>query len=188
MTARLFCALLCLHLPLAAAQALPGTLAAKPKATADKAGAQIDPASLSTLLEDKLAQTRRRVAALPPAEAAPPAGVTAPEWKEQRWLLEDMQRTLQLHKDALVNLGKTGRLRQETEQAATEWSGFTQPPPYEIGFVDDLGTQVRNKAQEANSVRIELELMTRLLADSRTELEKALQALQIGRASCRERV
>ena len=178
MTARLFCALLCLHLPLAAAQALPGTLAAKPKATADKAGAQIDPASLSTLLEDKLAQTRRRVAALPPAEAAPPAGVTAPEWKEQRWLLEDMQRTLQLHKDALVNLGKTGRLRQETEQAATEWSGFTQPPPYEIGFVDDLGTQVRNKAQEANSVRIELELMTRLLADSRTELEKALQALR----------
>ena len=44
--------------------------------------------------------------------------------------------------------------------------------------MDDLGPQVRNKAQEANSVRIELELMTRLLADSRTELEKALQALR----------
>jgi hypothetical protein len=31
-----------------------------------------------------------------------------------------------LHKDALVNLGKAGRLRQETEQAATE-GGFPSP-------------------------------------------------------------
>lgn len=78
-------------------------------------------------IEKRLADVRAELSALP-------AGGT----EEMREALMQLEAICQYHLAGLDVLEKTRAARVVAEKEASAWTGFTNPPPYSVLFVDDL--------------------------------------------------
>ena len=102
--------------------------------------------SESALLRVKLDEAQAALNRLQAESASStnlPPGATETEAIEYRSLLQLTAKTYQTHLDYLAAIEDTRQRRRDFERAAQTWTGFSDPPPYSILFVDDLRDAVQ---------------------------------------------
>lgn len=83
-----------------------------------------------------------------------PPGAKEAEAVEFRSLLQLLVKTYQTHLDYLAAIEDIRQRRAEFERTAQTWTGFDEPPPYSVLFIDslrDAAQSLQNKIDLANS-------------------------------------
>jgi len=162
-------ALLCLMPALSVAQA--------PAAVAVVAG-NTNNDTIQTVDKD-LAAAREKLATGPsrPLVRMVAEGV-ATEAEQDEWtlLLNLRIAALEKHLDALRKLSFEISSRQETQTQAQRWTGFPQPAPYSIDFIDDLWSDLFAIQKDIEAVQIVRNLVSTQIDGLRRTLEKQQQA------------
>ncbi|MBK1881892.1 mechanosensitive ion channel [Luteolibacter pohnpeiensis] len=162
-----FMALLGILLPRATAQ-LSNLL---PKS---ESAASAKPLTL-TQRADKLksiqADARSELAKLDDSEGAPtlPAGISADDLAARRQTLDQIIRGVSralTYFDAIPNEKKA---LETAREAASSWSGFTDPPPYSWLMVDDLINRRDGSAKKASTYQSSISLLQRSLESLQKE-------------------
>ncbi|HEY9199741.1 MAG TPA: mechanosensitive ion channel domain-containing protein [Gammaproteobacteria bacterium] len=120
--------------------------------------------------EEAIRAVEAELAAAQTKLAAGPSGVlmggmtdgvaTKNERDEWSLLLNLRIASLEKHLDALRNLGFEIQSHEEQKARAQAWSGFAQPPPYSIDFIDDLWSNLIARQQDIAAVNIARNLMS----------------------------
>jgi len=153
------------------------TLAETPVADTSTAG-QTQDKTISTLEAD-LATARAKLATGPSQSFERMRGegvATQAELDEWALLLNLRIASLEKHLDALRNLGFEIDSRRETQAQADAWSGFTQPAPYSIDFIDDLWGDLIARQQDIDALQIGIDLSTTQFDELKHTLEKLQSA------------
>jgi len=153
------------------------TLAETPVADTSTAG-QTQDKTISTLEAD-LATARAKLATGPSQSLERMRGegvATQAELDEWALLLNLRIASLEKHLDALRNLGFEIDSRRETQAQADAWSGFTQPAPYSIVFIDDLWGDLIARQQDIDALQIGIDLSTTQFDELKHTLEKLQSA------------
>ncbi len=148
---RVLLALLCL-----VSAPIPAETPAADKAAGQTPEASTQEVSISTVEAD-LAAAREKLAAGPSQsfKRMLAEGVaTQAEQGEWTLLLNLRIASLEKHLDALRNLDFEIRSRQESQAQAERWTGFAEPAPYSIDFIDDLWATLLAHQQEMESLQI----------------------------------
>ncbi len=168
----LLLALLCLT----TAPTLAQTLAAD-KAIATQTPVVSTPEDVIRTLEAGLAVARTKLTAGPssPPDRMVAEGVaTQAELEEWTLLLNLRIASLEKHLDALRSLGFEMDSRMESQTQADAWTGFTQPAPYTIDFIDDLWGDLIARQQDIDALQVGIDLAT----SQYDELKRTLEKLQ----------
>ena len=129
------------------------------------------------VLTKKLYQIRERINAAFQDDSDLP-GRTEPEWEEYKRLLNLLANAYDTHLDALNKLVGAQQTRQDFQQKFDSWSGFSEPPPYSVDFVDDLWRQVRLNDHEYESARLEQAMIESLLESQRQSFQSSAQNMR----------
>lgn len=102
----------------------------------------------------------------------------ATEEEAQEWtlLLNLRIAGLEKHLDALRSLAFEVQSHQEVKAQVEAWSGFPEPPPYSIDFIDDLWSDLIAGEQDVEAVRIERNLLSTQLEVLRNDLNAQQQS------------
>lgn len=143
-------------------------------------------------VEAELAEARQKLAAgLPGSLASRRAAGAATQDERDEWklLLSLRISGLERHLDALRKLDFEVQSHQELKARVQAWSGFAQPPPYSIDFIDALWGDLIAGQQDIEAAQIARNLVTTqvgLLRDDLDRLQtKARQADERARTSAR---
>jgi hypothetical protein len=144
------------------------------------------------MLETELAEARKKLAAGPSGSLArmAAAGVATQDEQDEWTLLLSLRISgLERHLDVLRKLDFEVQSHQEMKTRAQAWSGFAQPPPYSIDFIDDLWGDLIAGQQDIEAVQIARNLVTTQIDSLRADLDslqaKARQADERARISAR---
>ena len=132
-----------------------------------------------TALANKRADALERLAALSNSEAAVLAGALPEERDEYRRLLNLLANAYETQLDSINKLQAIQQAHQDFQQKNQTWSGFPEPPPYSLAFIQDQWQQVRLKDREINASRIELSMLE-------TMIESQRQAFQLSGQNSRK--
>ena len=109
-----------------------------------------------------------------------PPEATRQEVIEYRSAVQMLAKTYQSHLDNLAAIEDIRQRQQDVERMAKAWSGFDQPPPYSILFVDELRDTVQSledKIQLGNTALAFVDKLTSNFETSRKEHESELRRL-----------
>ncbi|MDO9105814.1 MAG: mechanosensitive ion channel [Methylovulum sp.] len=129
-------------------------------------------------IKSRLAQVQSRLSTLPADGSGAPPEADSSGWSEYKRLLDLIANTYESHLDALNKLNAVRVARQDFNQQASAWLGFSEPGPYSVEFVDDLWKQLRAKEREIEAARIEQAMYANLLETRRLALRSSEQALR----------
>ena len=132
-----------------------------------------------TALANKRADALERLAALSNSEAAVLAGALPEESDEYRRLLNLLANAYETQLDSLNKLQAIQQAHQDFQQKIQTWTGFPEPPPYSLAFIQDQWQQVRLKDREVDASRIELSMLE-------TMIESQRQAFQLSGQNSRK--
>jgi small-conductance mechanosensitive channel len=130
-------------------------------------------------VEAELAAAREKLAAGPSGSLITMMAesiATRDEQDEWTLLLNLRIASLEKHLDALRNLGFEIDSRQETQARADAWTGFTQPAPYTIDFIDDLWGDLIARQQDIEALQIGMNLASTQFDELKHTLEKQQSA------------
>ncbi|MBI5040074.1 MAG: hypothetical protein HZB57_02380 [Gammaproteobacteria bacterium] len=164
---------------------------------ADKPVAAQTPVDALRTVEADLSAAREKLTAGPsqPWERMLAEGIATQAERDEWTLLLNLRiASLEKHLDALRSLGFETHSRKETQAQADAWTGFTQPAPYSIDFIDDLWGDLIARQQDIDALQIARTLVSTQLDDLKRNLEKlqaagrlaAEQAQQAGRRAAAE--
>ncbi len=140
-----------------------------PAAQAQTATEDASPEAQINALEQRLAKLQSQ------ATPVQPVGASVAEWAQYQQMQASEARTLSAHISALRNLAETRRTEQDRAATRKAWKGFGQAPPYDIALVDDWWAQVRRKAREIESTRVEQRLLESMFDQAKQTLKAAQQ-------------
>ena len=152
---------------------------AGPSDAADPAMASSDAVSG---LEARLGEARRelgRVASEQSISTNPPPGATAAEAAGYRSVLGSTVRAYEEH-IVTANRLEAARQRQlELQQKAQRWTGFSEPPPYSILFVDGLRDSIYSLETRVASSEDSTRAIAAFEADGEEELKQSDRQLRL---------
>lgn len=151
---------------LPAPEALPGT-----NGTAELV------AQLQGRITDAQTDLNRALATMVGSTNLPP-GATPPEAIEYGGVLRRLVRTYQLHLDDLVAMEAVRQRQQELERTAKFWTGFPEPPPYSVLFVDDLRDAVQSLEAKVLACATTLDVVEGFISEARNLVKESDEQLR----------
>lgn len=98
--------------------------------------------------------------------STPPPGATVAEVEEFGILSEMLVRVYQEHLDQAARLDEAGRRQRDLDQKIKAWSGFPEPAPYSILFVDELRDSEQVLAARVTASESSQKLLASVAADA----------------------
>ena len=159
-----------------------GAIAATPGIPASVPGQSPQPvqsndlsvADLRTKLQAILDEARQDLATFAAAHAAASnlhAGAAEVQVVEHRALLEWLVRTYQNHLGDLRKYETVQERLSDITQKSASWSGFADPPPYSVLFVDGLRDNVRAADVQCAAATTTRDMAASMLDDIKTSLD-----------------
>ncbi len=161
---------------------LGGGARSTPAQSLTNAAAAADPsrelsAQLQARITEAQADLNRTRATLGGPTNMPP-GVTPTEAIEYRSALQRLVRTYQLHLDDLAALGTIRQSQQDLADQVKSWTGFADPPPYSILFVDDLRDSVQSLSARIKAAETTRTVVERFVAEAQAMLKESDEKLR----------
>lgn len=143
-------------------------------------------------VEKDLASAREKLTTGPTVSLARmvASGAATPEERDEWMLLLNLRAaSLEKHLDTLRTLDFEIQSRQELETQAQAWTGFSQPPPYSMDFIDELWGNLSARQQDIDGARIAQSLISTQINVLRSNLDSlqksARQAAEGAQTSAR---
>jgi small-conductance mechanosensitive channel len=140
------------------------------------------PAELSETIEEKLSQTRQKLAAVEfqneSAGTNLPKGITLESLAARRMLLS---RLAMLYDQQLSNASELKAAKERRaglDIEAKAWTRFTEPPPYSILLADQLREEIQSEQLKIKSCRAAFATLEQLVAENRGILEEAEERIR----------
>ena len=140
------------------------------KATADRTAEK----NAITTVEKELDAALEKLATGPSASLVRmvASGVATADEQNEWTLLQNLRITsLQKHLDALRSMSFELQSHKELKAQAQAWSGFAQPPPYSIDFIDGLWGNLSARQQDIHAAQIVHSLISTQIDVLRGNLE-----------------
>ena len=102
-----------------------------------------------------------------------PPGATLAESIEYRSCLQWLGQIYQAHLDNLAAIESNRQRKEAFEHTAETWTGFADPPPYSILFVDDLRDTLRSLEDKIEFAESSLNFVNQLSANAETSMKEA---------------
>ena len=110
--------------------------------------------------------TRDAIALRLEAVQAELSGADASADSALRELLKQHEAALYQHLEAIDNLERIDRERHDMRTAVRNWSGFDQPPPYSIIFVDKLRAERKSLERQQQATKSRQRIINRAIEDT----------------------
>jgi len=139
-----------------------------------KAAADRTAESAIAAVEKELAAAREKLTTGPSGSLVRMVAIgvaTADERDEWTLLLNVRIASLERHLEALRSQEYEVQSHQELKRQAQAWSGFAQPPPYSIDFIDELWGNLSARQQDIDAARIAHSLISTQVNVLRGNLE-----------------
>ncbi|MBP9900133.1 MAG: mechanosensitive ion channel [Verrucomicrobia bacterium] len=107
-----------------------------------------------------------------------PAGATAAEAIDYRSALQRLVRTYQLHLDDLAELDALRQRQVDLDHSVRAWTGFAEPPPYSILFVDDLRDSVQSLDSKIKAAETTRAVVEKFIAEAQTLMKETDEKLR----------
>jgi small-conductance mechanosensitive channel len=140
----------------------------------EKAAADRTAENTIVTVEKDLAAARKKLTTGPSGSLARmvASGVATAEERDEWTLLLNVRiASLERHLEALRSLEYEAQSQQELKRQAQAWSGFAQPPPYSIDFIDELWGNFSARQQDIDAARIAHSLISTQINVLRGNLE-----------------
>ncbi len=134
------------------------------------------PEELMTQLRSRLADAELELGTLGAAQAGSTnrfPGATPAETIEYQLVLQSLVRAYQRELDDLVGMEALNQRHRDLLEAIKSWTGFAEPPPYSILFVDSLRDSVQSLSTSIEMAQTTCNILEGLSAEARQLLERS---------------
>jgi len=109
---------------------------------------------------------RNRISIVPP-------GLSRQDLDEQARLLDELIARLNSQLQLFAEREEVWRARTSAEQQAQSWTGFREPPPYSVFFVDDVQKQLQAARAAVRDLESAQDLFAQQIATAREAVKRA---------------
>jgi chromosome segregation ATPase len=108
-----------------------------------------------------------------------PPGANATEVEEYRLLAQTLAHVCQEHVDEALKFDAVRQRLQADEQKFKAWTGFSEPGPYSVLFVDELRDSVQSMTARITAAETTRNVLATLAEDARANIKKSDEHLRL---------